>query len=50
VYVLASEEKIGAVSRFPIIGLDEVAEIVVDPQDSNPMIQVLQTITGQSTS
>lgn len=46
VYVLASEEKIGAVSRYPIIGFDEVAEIVVDPQDRNPHIQGLQAITG----
>jgi hypothetical protein len=43
---LASEEKIGAVSRYPIIGFDEVAEIVVDPQDRNPYIQDLQAITG----
>jgi DeoR/GlpR family transcriptional regulator of sugar metabolism len=48
VYVLASEEKIGAVSRFPIMGFDEVAGIVVDPQDRNPMIGVLQKLTGES--
>ena len=48
VYVLASEEKIGAVSRFPIVGFDEVAGIVVDPQDSNPVIEVLKTLTSES--
>lgn len=48
VYVLASEEKIGAVSRFPIIGFNEVTEIVVDPHDSSPMIKTLQTMTDES--
>jgi DeoR/GlpR family transcriptional regulator of sugar metabolism len=48
VYVLASEEKIGAVSRFPIIGFDAVTEVVVDPQDSNPMAKVVQRMTRDS--
>jgi DeoR/GlpR family transcriptional regulator of sugar metabolism len=47
VYVLASEEKIGAVSRFPTIGFAEVAEIIVDPHDRSPMIKVLQRLTGE---
>lgn len=46
VYVLASEEKIGAVSRFPTIAFTEVAEIVVDPNDRSPMIEALQNLTG----
>jgi DeoR/GlpR family transcriptional regulator of sugar metabolism len=46
IYVLASAEKIGAVSRFPIIGLAEVAEIIVDPQDRNPMVEILRRMTG----
>lgn len=32
VYVLASEEKIGAVSRYPVLDLDEVTEVIVDPE------------------
>lgn len=36
--VLGSEEKIGAVSRFPILGLNEVAGVVADPLDTNPLI------------
>ncbi|WP_285037415.1 DeoR/GlpR family DNA-binding transcription regulator [Plantibacter sp. ME-Dv--P-095] len=32
VYVLASEEKIGAVSRHPVLDLDEVTEVIVDPE------------------
>jgi DeoR/GlpR family transcriptional regulator of sugar metabolism len=32
VYVLASEEKIGAVSRYPMLDLDEVTEVIVDPE------------------
>jgi DeoR/GlpR family transcriptional regulator of sugar metabolism len=38
VYLLASEEKIGAVSRFPIVELDRISEIIVDPEDRNPLI------------
>lgn len=38
VYVLGSEEKIGAVSQFPVIGFDAVSEIIVDPEDHNPLI------------
>jgi DeoR/GlpR family transcriptional regulator of sugar metabolism len=35
VLVLASEEKIGAVSRYPVLGLEEVSGVVVDPQDDH---------------
>jgi DeoR/GlpR family transcriptional regulator of sugar metabolism len=48
VYVLASEEKVGAVSRFPIIALDEVAEVVVDPDDRSPMARALAASNGDS--
>ena len=34
VYVLASEEKVGAVSRYPVLDLDEVTEVIVDPEGS----------------
>ncbi|MBF4570191.1 DeoR/GlpR transcriptional regulator [Plantibacter sp. VKM Ac-2880] len=34
VYVLASEEKLGAVSRYPVLDLDEVTEVIVDPERS----------------
>ncbi|WP_091227965.1 DeoR/GlpR family DNA-binding transcription regulator [Microbacterium sp. 3J1] len=42
--VLASEEKIGEVSRFPVLGLDDVAGIVVDPLDRNPTLEQLATV------
>lgn len=32
VYILASEEKVGAVSRYPVLDVDEVTEVIVDPQ------------------
>ncbi|WP_350351497.1 DeoR/GlpR family DNA-binding transcription regulator [Microbacterium sp. A8/3-1] len=32
VLVLGSAEKIGAVSRFPVLGIDEVSGVIVDPQ------------------
>ncbi len=37
-YVLASEEKIGAVSQFPVLDRVAVAGIIVDPLDRNPLI------------
>lgn len=43
--VLASEEKIGQVSRFPVLALDVVAGVVVDPLDQNPLIERLAGIT-----
>lgn len=36
--VLASEEKIGAVSRYPVLPFDAVAAVVTDPLDTNPLI------------
>lgn len=40
-YVLGSEEKIGATSRYPVLDLDAVAGVVVDPLDPNPVIEEL---------
>ncbi|WP_372985030.1 DeoR/GlpR family DNA-binding transcription regulator [Microbacterium sp.] len=37
-YVLGSEEKIGAISRFPVLNVDAITGLVVDPQDANPVI------------
>ncbi|MBT2483960.1 MULTISPECIES: DeoR/GlpR family DNA-binding transcription regulator [unclassified Microbacterium] len=46
--VLASEEKIGAVSRFPVIGFDAVTEIISDPHDQNSLIpELMGRITGR---
>lgn len=42
-YVLASAEKIGAVSRFPVLALDEISGVVTDPDDANPLIAQLRT-------
>ena len=44
-YVLGSEEKIGAVSHFPVIPLDAAAGIIVDPLDRNPLIEELPVAT-----
>ncbi|MFF5623861.1 DeoR/GlpR family DNA-binding transcription regulator [Microbacterium sp. LWH10-1.2] len=41
VFVLASEEKIGAVSRFPVLGLEEITKVIADPQDENPILREL---------
>lgn len=42
-YVLGSAEKVGAASRFPVLRLDEVTGIVVDPEDTDPLIAQLPT-------
>lgn len=34
-FALGSEEKIGATSRFPVLDLDTVAGVIVDPLDEN---------------
>ncbi|MFJ2553544.1 DeoR/GlpR family DNA-binding transcription regulator [Microbacterium sp. NPDC087591] len=39
VYVLGSAEKIGAASRFPVVGLDEVSGIVTDPEDASVLAE-----------
>lgn len=41
----ASQDKIGAISRYPIIGLDQVDELITDPLDTNPLIHTLQRRT-----
>jgi DeoR/GlpR family transcriptional regulator of sugar metabolism len=46
--VLASEDKIGVVSRVPIVALDTVTEIIVDPQDRNPLIAQLPRVASGS--
>ena len=40
-FVLGSEEKIGATSQCPVLDLDAVAGVVVDPRDANPVIEEL---------
>lgn len=42
-FVLASQEKIGEVSRFPVLGLESVTGIVVDPLDRDPILEQLAT-------
>lgn len=44
-YVLGSEEKIGAVSHVPVLPLDAVTGVVVDPRDRNPLIADLPVAT-----
>ncbi|MCK2037630.1 DeoR/GlpR family DNA-binding transcription regulator [Microbacterium sp. SSW1-49] len=39
VYVLGSAEKIGAASRFPVVGLDEVSGIITDPEDASVLAE-----------
>lgn len=36
--VLASEEKIGAVARYPVLPFDAVTAIVTDPLDADPLV------------
>ncbi|MCM3778847.1 DeoR/GlpR family DNA-binding transcription regulator [Microbacterium hydrocarbonoxydans] len=43
-YVLGSEEKIGATSHYPVLELEAVTGIVVDPVDTNPLIGRLPTV------
>jgi DeoR/GlpR family transcriptional regulator of sugar metabolism len=38
VFVLASEDKIGVVSRVSVLPLDQVTEIIFDPEDSHPAV------------
>lgn len=40
-FALGSEEKIGATSHVPVLDLDAVAGIIVDPLDANPVIDAL---------
>ncbi|MFK4760457.1 DeoR/GlpR family DNA-binding transcription regulator [Microbacterium sp. ZW T5_45] len=42
-FVLASAEKIGAVSRFPVLRLDEITGVIADPDDVSPLIASLHT-------
>lgn len=40
-FVLGSEEKIGAVSRFPVLDLDAVAGVVIDPRGASAVTDEL---------
>lgn len=44
--VLASEEKIGTASRYPVLPFEEVSAIVTDPLDTNPRIAELAARVG----
>lgn len=44
--VLASEEKIGAVSRYPVLPFDAIAAIITDPLDANPLVAELAALVG----
>nr|MBS1899768.1 DeoR/GlpR transcriptional regulator [Actinomycetota bacterium] len=41
-YVLASEEKVGAASRYAVLALDEVTAIVTDADPADPTLQELE--------
>lgn len=43
--VFGSEEKIGAVSKFPIIDLHTVSGVIADPLDRNPLVAQLPTVS-----
>jgi len=47
-FVLGSEEKIGATSHFPVMDLDDVAGVIVDPLDRNPLIERLPMVVARS--
>ncbi|HWS50365.1 MAG TPA: DeoR/GlpR family DNA-binding transcription regulator [Microbacterium sp.] len=38
VFVLGSEEKIGGAWPVPVLGLDRISGVIVDPEDRNPLI------------
>lgn len=40
-FVLGSEEKIGAISPFPVLDLEAVSGIVIDPLDPNLLVEAL---------
>lgn len=48
VVVLGSEEKIGVASRFPVLELDAVHGLIVDPHDRNPVLAALPVL-GRAT-
>lgn len=41
-YVLASEEKIGAASRYTVLSFDEIAGVIADPSDASEALAELQ--------
>lgn len=44
---LASEEKIGAASRYPVLPLEAITAVLTDPLDENPLItQIAALISG----
>ncbi|WP_295035713.1 DeoR/GlpR family DNA-binding transcription regulator [uncultured Microbacterium sp.] len=43
-YVLASEEKVGAASRYAVLALDEVTAIVTDADPADPTLQELEAV------
>lgn len=46
--VLASEEKIGAASRYPVLPFDAVTAIITDPLDENVLIgEVMGQVSGR---
>lgn len=45
--MLASEEKIGAVSRYPVLALDALTAIVADPADTNTLIAEIEARIGR---
>ncbi len=44
--MLASEEKIGAAARYPVLALDAVTAIITDPADDNPLIAEVEARIG----
>lgn len=48
-FVLASEERIGAASRYPVLPFDAVTAIITDPLDENPLItEVRSRVEGRT--
>lgn len=48
-YVLGSEEKIGATSRYAVLDIENVAGVIVDPLDANALIAQLPTARNAKT-
>ncbi|EQM79573.1 DeoR/GlpR family DNA-binding transcription regulator [Microbacterium maritypicum] len=42
--VLASEEKVGAAARFPVLPFEAITAIITDPLDANPIVERLAAL------
>lgn len=47
--VLASEEKIGAASRYPVLPFEAISDVITDPLDANPLVaEIAALVSGRA--